>query len=404
MKQRGNYRKVAINCMIAITISLVLNFSYLVFVMVGKDREPAPERPIKPQTEQIVEDKKSGSEEVSERAQMESDSLKGVVIIREENIANQSRHRNSTSPMVTSRGTLYMVIDILFYMCVAMVLLTIMTDTKRHRLNRFLWKLLLCVLVVAIAYLLAPQITWKGEIIVTANARHLFNPMTLLKLSATLIVCALYGKIYELLYAKQVVEMENEKLKNENLAWQYNTLVNQVNPHFLFNSLNSLSMLIREQKTDDALTYIGQMSDTYRYIIEEGEAEKTTVGEELRFVEAYGYLLEIRYAGKLHIKVDVPEEYRDWSLPPLSIQPLIENAVKHNTITSSLPMDISITAENGYVVVSNAIHPKLQAEESTGIGLKNLSSRYELIVGRNIEIVASNSHFMVKLPLIAPKK
>lgn len=404
MKQRVNYRKVALNCLIAITISLVLNFSYLVFMMVGTHNEPSPERPVKPRVEQRVEDKKSTPHEQQLAPTAESDSLRGVVIIREENIAQQSRQRNGLHPMATSRGNIFMGLDILFYIVVTMVLLTIMTDSTRHKRNGFLVKLLICVVVLAVAYMLAPQMTWKGEIIITANARHLFNPMTMLKLSATLIVCALYGKVYELLYAKQVVEMENERLKNENLTWQYNTLVNQVNPHFLFNSLNSLSMLVREHKTEDALTYIGQMSDTYRYIIDEGEAEKTTVEEELRFVEAYGYLLEIRYAGKLHIEVNVGEEYLLWQMPPLSIQPLIENAVKHNTITSSLPMRIEISAEEGYIVVSNARHPKLQAEESTGIGLRNLSSRYELVVGRNIEVVADEKRFIVKLPLIAPEK
>lgn len=404
MKQRGNYRKVAINSMIAITISLVLNFSYLVFVMVGENREPAPQRPIKPQTQQVVESKRSGEAAFEEMEQLESDSLGGVVIIREESITRQSRQRYNISPLATPKGELFMVIDIVFYWAVALLMLSIMTYTSRNKRNSFILRLIVSVALLIVTYMLAPQMTWKGDIILTANANHLFNPMTLLKLTALLLVCASYGKVYELLYAKRVVEMENERLKNENLTWQYNTLVNQVNPHFLFNSLNSLSMLVREHKTDDALTYIGQMSDTYRYIIEEGEAEKTTVEEELRFVEAYGYLLEIRYAGKLHIDLSIDEKYLSWQMPPLSIQPLIENAVKHNTITSSLPMEISITTEEGYVVVSNAIHPKLQPEESTGIGLKNLSSRYELITGRNIEVVANESRFVVKLPLIAPKK
>lgn len=402
MKQRRNYRKVALNCLIAITISLVLNFSYLVFVMVGEYREPAPERPIKPKTEKVVEDKHSGEE--AHLSQAEGDAQTAEVIIREESILRQNRQRNGTNPMATSRGNLFMGIDILFYIVVAMLFLSIMTYTRRHHQNRFVWRLMMCAAVAVVAYLISPQMTWRGDIILNTYARHLFNPMTMLKLSTTLIVCALYGKIYELLYAKQVVEMENERLKNENLTWQYNTLVNQVNPHFLFNSLNSLSMLVREHKTEDAVTYIGQMSDTYRYIIEEGQVEKTTVGEELRFVEAYGYLLEIRYAGKLRIVKNVGKEYLSWQMPPLSIQPLIENAVKHNTITTSLPMEIEISAEDGYVVVRNPIHPKLQAEESTGIGLRNLSSRYELVVGRNIEVESDDNYFMVKLPLIAPQK
>ena len=406
MKQHGQqYRKMAINILIAITVSIVLNFSYLVFMMVGSHREPSPATPSKPRTEQIVEHKVAeGAEQTIEESATVADSLRREVIIREENITRQNRGRNNANPLSTQKGQGFMLLDIFFYWFVAMCLLTIMTDTSRRRLNRFTTKLILGFALLIVAYFLSPQMTWRGDIIITANARLLFNPMTVLKLSALFLVCALYGKIFELLYAKQVVEMENERLKNENLSWQYNTLVNQVNPHFLFNSLNSLSMLIREQKNNDAVTYIGQMSDTYRYIIEEGKVEKTTVENELRFLEAYGYLLEIRYAGKLNVNVEVGEELFGCEIPPLSIQPLLENAVKHNTITSSRPMTITITAEDDHIVVSNPIYPKLQPEESTGIGLANLSSRYELIVGRKIEVINDGKTFTVKLPIICNAK
>ena len=404
MKRSEQYRKIAINLLLAVTLSLVLNFSYLVFMMVGTtNREPAPSEPTKPRTELSVESPKIDAVGVKVEATM-PDSLRKQVIIREENISRQGRERNNASPLASEKGKLFIMMDIFYYWAVAMLLLSIMTDTTRKRRNSFILRLSICVVLLVIAYTIAPQMTWKGEIIITANAHHLFNPMTLLKLTALLLVCALYGKVYELLYAKQVVEMENERLKNENLTWQYNTLVNQVNPHFLFNSLNSLSMLVREQKNEDAVTYIGQMSDTYRYIIEEGKVEKTTVENELRFLEAYRYLLEIRYAGKLHIDVAVGKEFYGCEIPPLSIQPLIENAVKHNTITSSRPLTVSITTEGESIVVSNPIHPKLQAEESTGIGLANLSSRYKLIVGRKIEVINDGVKFVVKLPIIRNAK
>ena len=403
MNRGQQYRRGFINFLIAVTISIVLNFSYLVFIMVGGHSEPAPDRPTRPQTEQIAGNG-AGEELAASEAESvveEVEEAQKEVIIREENISRRGRHRNNINPLATPKGNLFMLMDILFYWLVAMVMLGIMTHTSRKRYHSFVFKLIVCLAVLLGAYLLSPQMTWRGDIIITANARHLFNPMTVLKLSALMLVCALYGKIYELLYAKQVVEMENERLKNENLSWQYNTLVNQVNPHFLFNSLNSLSMLIREQKNDDALTYIGQMSDTYRYIIEEGKVEKTTVENELRFLEAYGYLLEIRYAGKLNVKVEVGEEFFECEIPPLSIQPLIENAVKHNSITSSRPLTITISTEGEYIVVSNTKNPKLHPEESTGIGLANLSSRYELIVGRKVEVVDGEKIFTVKLPVIS---
>lgn len=402
MRERGKYGRIAANALIAIVLSLVLNFSYLVFVMVGTNEEPAPKEPAKPLVERsvtsVAEEMIAEIEELTEAA---TDSLKREVIIREENITRQrGNSRGRTSPLATATGNLFIVIDIVFYSVIAFLLLTIMTFSwGSGRRSNYTYRLLMCLALVIVAYFLTPQLTWRGEIIITANSRHLLNPMTLLKLTMALLVCSLYGKIYGLLYAKGAVEMENARLKNENLTWQYNTLVNQVNPHFLFNSLNSLSMLVRERNNDDALTYISRMSDTYRYIIEKGKAESTTVENELRFLDAYRYLLEVRYAGKLNIEVAVDKEYFGAEIPPLSIQPLIENAVKHNTITTARPLKIRIASEEGYIVVSNAINPKLQPEESTGIGLENLSSRYELIVGHKIEVADNGKEFTVKLPI-----
>lgn len=402
MRHNNKYRRTAVNILLAIILSIVLNFSYLI-VLVGVQREPAPKQPQQPKTEQVTSAEEIAAETQSEEAVAEDEEqLKREVIIREEEITRQDKSNQTLSE---NRRKLFMLIDILFYGVVAMLFLTIITDTTRNQRNRFSLRVVACVVLLIAAYLLTPQMTWRGEISITAQTlRYFFNPMSMLKLVATFLVTVLYGKIYELLYAKQMVEMENERLTNENLSWQYNTLVNQVNPHFLFNSLNSLSMLVREAKNEEALTYIGQMSDTYRYIIEEGKAEKTTVENELRFLDAYGFLLEIRYAGKLHIKIDVERSFYDYQIPPLSIQPLIENAVKHNTITSSKPLDIVISNDSEHIVVSNPIHPKLQPEDSTGIGLTNLASRYELIVGRRTEVINNGKEFIVKLPVIKPVK
>ena len=406
MTQTGSrHRNLAINILVAIVLSVVLNFSYLVFIMVGDHSEPTPKEPARTQMEysSTIGQQEGQREEVQYTPAI--DSLKREVIIREESITARGRGRQFTHPLSTSVGRWFILLDIFFYILLSLLMLTIMTSRWHNRkINPYGIRLLMCAVLLVLFYFISPHLSWKGEIIITANTHHLLYPMTLLKMTVAFAVCALYGKIYELVYAKQVVEMENEKLKNENLSWQYNTLVNQVNPHFLFNSLNSLSMLVREQKNSDAVTYIGQMSDTYRYIIEEGKAEKTTVAQELRFLEAYRYLLEIRYAGKLNIEVTVGEEFSDYEIPPLSIQPLIENAVKHNTITTSRPLTITIATEGDYIVVSNTINPKLQPEESTGIGLDNLSRRYELIVGRKIEVCDDGEKFVVKLPVIRTAK
>lgn len=393
MKTTTNKKTFALNLLIAIVISVVVNFSYFVFIMVNN-------RQAEEQTKtEVVQEQQS---EQPKAVVAEND--KEEVVVREESISRYSRERSGHSnPWVTQKGKVFMWLDMLYYVAVALLLLWIMTTpTRRHKWG-YVWRLLTCLLLLALFYFIAPHLTRQGDIIITASARRLFNPMLLLKLSATYIIIVLYGKIFQMHYKQQEIEVENERLKNENLTWQYNTLVNQVNPHFLFNSLNSLSMLVREGKKDDALVYIDQMSDTYRYIIQDGTAEMTTVENELRFLEAYKYLLEIRYAGKLHVNVEVDKSLYAYTLPPLSIQPLIENAVKHNTISSSHPMTISISAdEDGYIVVANTIAPKLEAEESTGIGLRNLSHRCTLLTERDIVVENNGSTFVVKLPITKP--
>ncbi len=192
--------------------------------------------------------------------------------------------------------------------------------------------------------------------------------------------------------------LENEQLKSENLRARYNTLINQINPHFLFNSLNSLSSLVREGKNDDAVRYIDRLSDTFRYTIRNEPHTTTTLAEELEFAAAYKYLLEVRYDEKLFIDIDIDPGKLEWTLPTFSIQPLIENAVKHNTITRAKPLRISIRTEGDFLVISNPLNPKLEPEKSTGIGLENLSKRWHLLTGRNIEITDDGKTFSVKLP------
>ena len=406
MKSTTNRKAFALNLLIAIVISVVVNFSYLVFIMVeNSNNNRQASEPHRTATEVVAPttDKQPlVGEDVVKADEQEPQNGKEEIIIREESISNLSRQRQTSNPWATEKGRLFMMMDMLYYAGVAMLLLWIMTFPTRRQRWGYVWRMLVCIALLTLFYFIAPQITWRGDIIITASARRLFNPMLLLKLSTTGLIVVLYGKIYQMHYKQQEIEVENERLKNENLTWQYNTLVNQVNPHFLFNSLNSLSMLVREEKKEDALVYIDQMSDTYRYIIQDGTAEMTTVENELRFLEAYKYLLEIRYAGKLHINVEVDNALYTCKLPPLSIQPLIENAVKHNTITSAHPMTIDITSEEGYIVVANTLTPKLEPESSTGIGLSNLSHRYELLTGRNIVVENNGATFTVKLPITNP--
>jgi LytS/YehU family sensor histidine kinase len=215
-----------------------------------------------------------------------------------------------------------------------------------------------------------------------------------------LAVVLLYSQIYMLVYQRQQILLEYEQLQNENLTTRYNMLVSQINPHFFFNSLNSLSMLVRERDSSRALEYIDQLSYTFRYITQNGNrSELVPLRDEMSFAEAYCYLFHIRYEDKIFFDISVDKEYLDYSIPALSLQPLIGNAVKHNTITSKNPLRVSIRTENGCLVVSNPLRPLLEPQVGTGIGLQNLSSRYELMLGKKIVVEKSSEEFIVRLPL-----
>ena len=215
-----------------------------------------------------------------------------------------------------------------------------------------------------------------------------------------LAVVILYSRIYTLIYREQQISLENERLHNENLTTKYNMLASQINPHFLFNSLSSLSMLVREKDEERALKYIDQLSYTFRYLSQNGaNSNFVTLREEIQFAEAYSYLFKIRYADKIVFDFDIEEQYLSYKLPPISLQPLIGNAVKHNTISSKRLFRVHIYTEDGFLVVSNEKRPMLEPNPGTGVGLSNLNSRYQLLLNMEIEIIDNDKEFVVRLPL-----
>ena len=295
-------------------------------------------------------------------------------------------------------------VQLLYYLLLSFVLLTFMSVAHRSGIPRSMVRCSLAGVAVAAAlYFIAPVIDWhSGRIVPNFSTGSMFDYMLLLKWTFAVVVSLLYGRIYTLISQRQTVVVENERLKNENLTTRYNMLVGQINPHFLFNSLNSLAMLVREKQDGKALFYIDQLSYAFRYIIQNGQSTLITLREELKFAEAYSYLFKIRYADKLFFDVDVADEYLDWQLPTLSLQPLIGNAVKHNTITRSNPFHVSIRTEGPWLVVSNPKIPKQTPEPSTGIGLNNLNNRWRLITGREVEIIDTDREFAVRMPLQSP--
>lgn len=422
------------NLLVALAISLIVNFSYLLLLIVEhrSDSEPKQQRTLAMPREgrlSIAPDgygyilyEPAGSLPIDSvyvpaprirRLQLQQgDRLVVDLVAPQCNKAHymigEVKRRNGApfdykNLFNRPSETLDTIYQLLYYFLLAFVLLSILSVGRRHTASHFAIRCVWGIVAAVALYMFAPTTDWRtGAIMLNFHSKHLFDFILILKCSFTLVVAMLYGWIYRLGTQRQAMAVENERLKNENLITRYNMLVSQVNPHFFFNSLNSLAMLVREGHDNKALTYIDQLSYTFRYILQNGQNTLVTLDDELRFAEAYAYLFKIRYADKLFFDIEADPHYRSWVVPALTLQPLIDNAVKHNTITTQRPLHISIRTETGYLVVSNPIVPKLEPEPGTGIGLENLRKRWELITGHEIAIRNDGATFTVRLPLQKP--
>lgn len=190
-----------------------------------------------------------------------------------------------------------------------------------------------------------------------------------------------------------------QKLREEKLIFQYETLKNQVNPHFLFNSLNTLSSLVyKDPELSDE--FIRKLSSIYRYILENRDHELVGLETEIEFMNQYFSLQKVRDNGKIELTIDAQNPGR-YKILPISLQMLMENALKHNASTRENPlkMRIHLDDKNGFIIFSNNLQPKRQIEVSSKIGLKNLGERIRLTMQKEIEINESENEFVVKIPV-----
>jgi two-component system LytT family sensor kinase len=235
----------------------------------------------------------------------------------------------------------------------------------------------------------------------------------LLNLVALVLVIGLYESFHALSQWRQQ-QLDREKLKRENLNGQLQGLKSQVSPHFLFNSFNSLSSLIADEPKK-AEQFVDEMARVYRYLLQtngpapgaDGEADDlTTLDRELAFIDSYYHLLKTRHGPGLHLTVNVAPALRQHRLPPLTLQLLVENAVKHNVILTSRPLHIDIaTTPQGRLRVRTNLQKKAARAggfESTHIGLANIQARYQLLTPTEAPVIeADSSYFTVTLPLLA---
>lgn len=209
---------------------------------------------------------------------------------------------------------------------------------------------------------------------------------------------------------RQQMVLENERLQSEQLITHYETLEQQVDPHFLFNSLNTLGGLIGVDD-DKALLYLQKLAVNYRYVMQQQQQHSVTLDEEMKFARNYIDMMQIRYGDNLSLLVNIDEVYLSCKIPPISIQLLLENAIKHNVVSDKHPLQITVRSTNHETIrVSNPMRPKQDSNETKGaavesvhIGLDNLNKRYKMLYHKEIVIEQVDGVFAVELPLMTCK-
>ena len=191
--------------------------------------------------------------------------------------------------------------------------------------------------------------------------------------------------------------VEAERFQKESMTATYESLKNQVNPHFLFNSLNALTNLVYEDQ-DKAANFIKQLSEVYRYVLDTRDKEVVPLEEELKFLKSYTYLQQIRFGDKLSIDISLKDLKS--MVAPLALQMLIENAVKHNEISEENPLHLNVYRDGDFIVVENNLQLKSFPESNSGVGLENIRKRYQFLSSVQVAVEQSDNKFIVKLPVI----
>lgn len=219
---------------------------------------------------------------------------------------------------------------------------------------------------------------------------------------ASLITTVIIISIYEGVYAFELFKkglVENKELQRKNTQAQLESLKNQVNPHFLFNSLNTLISVIPEDP-EVAVRFTEKLSQVYRYILEIRDKELITIREEMKCIEAYEYLFSIRFGNNVRFNYENIDLNQHKFIVPLSLQMLIENAIKHNIVSQTKPLKITIKIEEDSIKVSNNLQLKTVRESSTKLGLSNIKKRYQILAKKEIIILQTADSFSVEIPIL----
>jgi signal transduction histidine kinase len=303
--------------------------------------------------------------------------------------------------------------DWVIVLCVALFLTIINVFYEEYISARFSWekaprkRLVIgsigSIVITVLAYGLARMILFTFyykqsiDVFFENEKRSYYLFFVLIAVVISLVIHAFY--FYRALQKQQVKE---QKIIAGTASARFDALKNQLDPHFLFNSLNVLTSLI-EEAPDQAQKFTTSLSKVYRYVLEQKNKDLVTVNEELDFARTYVRLLKMRFEDS--IVFDIPEEASDTEakIVPLSLQLLLENAVKHNVVTSSRPLHIKVFEKNGNLVVKNNLQEKPVVKKSSGVGLQNIQQRYHILSDRKVAIEKTTKDFSVSLPMLSKK-
>jgi len=218
------------------------------------------------------------------------------------------------------------------------------------------------------------------------------------------VVCVFFiTHIYEtffLIKARESDKIKEEQLERSKIQAELQALKNQIDPHFMFNSLNNLTHLI-DVSPEIAKQYVEDLADVYRYILRNKDNKLVLLEDEIIFLNRYFSLLSLRYSENLVLGINLTKnDYSKYLIPPVSIMTAVENAVKHNEVTEENPLELDIELSNDSLIITNKINIKKSVRESSKIGLKNLAERYKIITGKEINYVSDKGYFILHLPML----
>jgi sensor histidine kinase YesM len=287
------------------------------------------------------------------------------------------------------------------------VLLELMTRTNRWLDRRLPWEqnpgnrllfqtlsgLMIALLIVFALRMLVNFLFYPSRLIIFSDEVTVFIVVATFIIFFNLFE---FGYFLNERYRKSMAEME--RFRKENAEYQFEMLKLQLNPHFLFNSLNTLSSLVYEDASK-ASEFIRKLSEVYRYVLDNRDKELVLLSQEMDFLTSFSYLLGLRFQGMIEFRAKVDDSLLSLKIAPMTLQLLVENAVKHNVASRQRKLIISIFSENGEVVVSNNLQPKT-GQTGSGMGLKNIRSRYAFLTDHKVQIIHNENTFEVRIPLI----